>query len=270
MKLKILICAGHTLRGKGTGAVGYINEGNENRILAKKVVEWLKVANTMSGIEVEVDYYEINESDTYLQKQVAVANKKDYDIVVQIHFNAYKTVATAMGTEILYDKGSVKGKAYAERVNDKLNDIFKNRGVKERNDLYWLNNTKAPAILIETCFVDSKADTDIYNKDKDKVAKAIAEGIIAKSIVKTPTSNTSSNTYYRVVTNSYLDRTLADKEVSELKKLGINAFLDAFRKDGKTYLRVVAGSYTNRKNADTQIASLKKKGYDPFIAIYKK
>lgn len=266
MKLKILICAGHTLRGKGTGAVGYINEGNENRILAKKVVEWLKVANTISGIEIEVDYYEINESDSYLQKQVAAANKKDYDIVVQIHFNANETVSKAMGTETLYDKGSVKGKAYAERVNDKLNDIFKNRGAKERNDLYWLNNTKAPAILIETCFVDSKADTDIYNKDKDRVAKAIAEGIISKSIVKTPTSNT----YYRVVTNSYLDRKLADKEVSELKKLEINAFLDAFKKDNKTYLRVIAGSYTDRKNADDQLAKLKKKGYDPFIAIYKK
>lgn len=266
MKLRVLICAGHTLKGKGTGASGYINEGNENRILSKKVVEWLKVANTMSGIEIEVDYYEINESDTYLQKQVAAANKKNYDIVVQIHFNAYKTVSNAMGTETLYDKGSVKGKAYAERVNDKLNDIFKNRGTKERNDLYWLNNTKAPAILIETCFVDSKADTDIYNKDKDRVAKAIAEGIIAKSIVKTPTSNT----YYRVVTNSYLDRTLANKEVSELKKLGVSAFLDAFKKDNKTYLRVIAGSYTDRKNADDQLAKLKKKGYDPFIAIYKK
>ncbi len=26
--------------------------------------------------------------------------------------------------------------------------------------LYWLSHTKAPAILIEVCFVDSKADTD--------------------------------------------------------------------------------------------------------------
>ena len=27
-------------------------------------------------------------------------------------------------------------------------------------ELYWLSHTKAPAILIEVCFVDSKADTD--------------------------------------------------------------------------------------------------------------
>ena len=231
MILRVLICAGHTLKGKGTGASGYINEGNENRILAKKVVEWLKVANTMSGIEIAVDYYEINESDTYLQNQVAAANKKDYDVVVQIHFNAYKTVATAMGTETLYDKGSVKGKAYAERVNDKLNDIFKNRGVKERNDLYWLNNTKAPAILIETCFVDSKADTDIYNKDKDRVAKAIAEGIIGKSITKSINKEETKETYYRVVVGSYKDKNTATKVMNEAKEKGYkDTFLVAFEK----------------------------------------
>lgn len=231
MKLRVLICAGHTLKGKGTGASGYINEGKENRILSKKVVEWLKIANTMSGMEIEVDYYEINESDSYLQKQVAVANKKDYDIVVQIHFNAYKTVATAMGTETLYDKGSVKGKVYAERVNDKLNDLFKNRGVKERNDLYWLNNTKAPAILIETCFVDSKADTDVYNKDKDKVAKAIAEGIIGKSITKPVSKQENKEIYYRVVIGSYKDKNTATKVMNEAKGKGYkDAFLVAFEK----------------------------------------
>lgn len=231
MKLRVLICAGHTLKGKGTGASGYINEGKENRILSKKVVEWLKIANTMSGMEIEVDYYEINESDTYLQKQVAAANKKDYDIVVQIHFNAYKTVATVMGTETLYDKGSVKGKVYAERVNDKLNDLFKNRGVKERNDLYWLNNTKAPAILIETCFVDSKADSDVYNKDKDKVAKAIAEGIIGRSITKPVSKQENKETYYRVVVGSYKNKNIATKVMNEAKTKGYkDAFLVAFEK----------------------------------------
>ena len=40
--MKILISAGHTLTGKGTGAVGFINESQENRVLAKFVVEYLK------------------------------------------------------------------------------------------------------------------------------------------------------------------------------------------------------------------------------------
>lgn len=36
--MKICVVAGHTSTGKGTGAVGYINESTENRVVAKKVV----------------------------------------------------------------------------------------------------------------------------------------------------------------------------------------------------------------------------------------
>ena len=44
-------------------------------------------------------------------------------------------------------------------------------------------------------------------------------------------NNTSKETtYYRILTNSYLYRNYAEKEVAELKKLGISAFLDAFKK----------------------------------------
>ncbi|HBF0730925.1 TPA: cell wall hydrolase, partial [Clostridioides difficile] len=40
--MKIAIVPGHTLSGKGTGAVGYIDEGKENRILTDLIVKWLK------------------------------------------------------------------------------------------------------------------------------------------------------------------------------------------------------------------------------------
>ena len=37
--MEVLISARHTLTGTGTGAVGFINESQENRVLAKFVVE---------------------------------------------------------------------------------------------------------------------------------------------------------------------------------------------------------------------------------------
>ena len=83
--MRLLICSGHTLQGVGCGAIGYINESKENRELSNIVVKYLKIAGH------EVDYFEINEGKDYLAKQVAKANSKDYDLVVQIHFNAYKT-----------------------------------------------------------------------------------------------------------------------------------------------------------------------------------
>lgn len=215
--MKVLICAGHTTKGKGTGAIGYVNESNENRILAKKVVEYLRKAN------IEVDYYEINEANDYLQKQVAAANKKNYDLVVQIHFNANKKTNNPMGTETLYS--SNRGKPYAEKVTNKLGAIYKQRGSKYRDNLYWLNKTKAAAILIETCFVDSKADTDIYIANKDLTARLITEGITGKSINNTVSKPVTSNKLYKVCVGAYKSKDNADNQLKKAKEEG---FKDAY------------------------------------------
>ena len=209
--MNICIVAGHTTTGKGTGAVGYINESAENRVLGKKVTEYIKKAGH------NCDYYEINKSDTYLKDQTNFANKKVYDAVIQIHFNANKNTLSPMGTETLYK--SSKGKAIAERVTNKLGLLYKQRGVKLRTDLHWLNATKYPAILIETCFVDSKADTDKYISNKDATAKLIAEGIIGKSIPNTPVVN-ESGVLWSVCVGAYKDKDKANAIVEELKKKG--------------------------------------------------
>ncbi|MCC0658510.1 N-acetylmuramoyl-L-alanine amidase [Clostridioides sp. ES-S-0123-01] len=176
--MKIAIVPGHTLTGKGTGAVGYIDEGKENRILTDLIVKWLK----QGGATVYTG--KIDKSNNYLSEQCQIANKQDIDLAVQIHFNANNTTLNPMGTETIYKTNN--GKMYANRVNDKLSMVFKNRGAKtDTRGLYWLSHTKAPAILIEVCFVDSKADTNYYIRHKDIVAKLIAEGILNKTIDNT-------------------------------------------------------------------------------------
>ncbi|MDU8774446.1 N-acetylmuramoyl-L-alanine amidase [Clostridioides difficile] len=173
--MKIAIVPGHTLSGKGTGAVGYIDEGKENRILTDLIVKWLK----QGGATVYTG--KVDKSSNYLAEQCQIANKQDVDLAVQIHFNANKITLNPMGTETIYKTNN--GKVYAERVNEKLATVFENRGAKsDVRGLYWLSHTKAPAILIEVCFVDSKADTDYYIRHKDIVAKLIAEGILNKNI----------------------------------------------------------------------------------------
>ena len=218
--MKILICAGHTLKGKGTGAVGYINESQENRTLSKIVVKYLEFAGH------NVDYYEVNEGKDYLQKQVTKANSKDYDLVVQIHFNAYKNTTDEMGTEVLYLSDS--GKVWAEKINAKLSTVFKNRGVKKRTDLYWLNNTKSIACLIEVCFVDSKADTDKYLANKNKVGKLIAEAIHRREIEEV---KEASEVFYRVIAGSYSNRENAEQQLKLLNDKGIKGgFIDIYKK----------------------------------------
>ena len=104
-----------------------------------------------------------------------IVNKGNYDLVIELHLNA--SVPDAAGTEVLYKSSS--GKKYAEKIQKQLATVFKDRGVKQRSDLYILNATKPPAILIETFFCTSKTD---FKKAKGitkrtKLAKLVAKGI---------------------------------------------------------------------------------------------
>ena len=84
------------------------------------------------------------------------------------------------------------------------------------------SNTKYPAVLIETCFVDSKADTDKYINNKDATAKLIAEGIIGKDIIETNVTTNSKNDdiLWAVCVGAYKDKNKANAIVEELKKKG--------------------------------------------------
>ena len=131
-----------------------------------------------------------------------------------------------MGTEVLYLSDS--GKVWAEKINTKLSTVFKNRGVKKRTDLYWLKNSKPIAVLIETCFVDSKADTDKYLANKNKVGKLIAEAIHRREIEEV---KETSEVFYRVIAGSYSKRENAEQQLKLLNDKGIKGgFLDIYKK----------------------------------------
>ena len=215
--MNVLIVPGHTSQGVGSGATGYINESEENRILSKIVVKYLEYAGY------NVDYYEVNEGSDYLAKQVAKANSKDYDLVVQIHFNAFKLTENAMGTETYYLSES--GKVWAEKINDKLSTVFKSRGVKKGTGLYWLKNTKGISVLIEVCFVDSKHDTDTYKVNKEHIGKLIAEAINRKEI------DMPKEIFYRVIAGSFTKRENAEAQLKLLNNKGIKGgFIDIYNK----------------------------------------
>ena len=215
--MKLLISAGHTLNpNKGCGAVGFINESQENRVLAKYIVNYLKKLGH------EADYHEVNSGSDYINQQAKKANEKKYDVVVQIHFNSSDN-ATANGTEVIYR--SSKGKVFAQRVQDKLKTEFKDRKIKHdindlKRDLGWLRLTNAPAILIETCFVSNKADTDKYTSNREKIAKLIAEGITDQAI----NDNTSTtDKFYKVCLGAYKNRDNATKILNEAKAKGFDS-----------------------------------------------
>ena len=267
----------------------YGHGGSDSGAVSGKHIEKVYNFDTGKACKKELErhgvtVYETRKGDEYLSitQRCTIAKKfKNVDYMLSIHHNA----GGGDRGECIHSIFGTKGQELAEVISKEMKVIGQTTvKVYDRehngNDYYgMIRGTTIPTVITEVAFLDNSKDVTICDTlaERQRNGKAIAHGILKKlgiSIKSETSSNTSTSkketTYYRVVTNSYLDRKNADKEVSELKKLGISAFLDAFKKDGKTYLRVVAGSYTDRKNAETQLTALKKKGYDPFIAIYKK
>ena len=273
---------------KGVVIIDYGHGGSDSGAVVGKHIEKIYNYDTGKACKEELEkygvtVYETRKGDEYLSisQRCAIAKKyKNVDYMVSIHHNA----GGADRGECIHSIFGTKGKELAEVISKELKVIGQTTvKVYDReyngNDYYGIiRGTTIPTVITEVAFLDNAKDVTICDtlEERQRNGKVIAHGILKKLGISIKTEASSNNstsketTYYRVVTNSYLDRKYAEKEVSELKKLGINAFLDAFKKDNKTYLRVIAGSYTDRKNADDQLAKLKKKGYDPFIAIYKK
>jgi hypothetical protein len=80
-----------------------------------------------------------------------------------------------MGTEVLYQTQAI----LAEDLSTAIAEVgFIDRGAKYRDDLYVLNNTDAPAVLLEICFVDSTADCLIYDEQFDQICANIADTLV--------------------------------------------------------------------------------------------
>lgn len=165
--MKIVVNAGHTKFGKGTGAVGKLNESIENRKIAFELMKQL------ASSDHEVLPAVFDRSDDNLKAAVNVANENDADLFISIHLNG----GGGHGTEVYTWKGNQNIRAL--RVCKKLQDLgFTNRGVKDGSHLYVIKNTKCEAMLIEVCFVSSDIDYSLFTTHKyEKIAKAIKESL---------------------------------------------------------------------------------------------
>lgn len=162
--MRIVVNAGHTKQGKGTGASKYLNESRETRKIAYELMKLLASTNH----QVIPAVYDV--SNNNLKEAVTLSNNKAADLFVSIHLNA----GGGEGVEVYTWKGE-KVKQAVSICNNIAKLGFKNRGVKNGSNLYVIKKTKAPALLVECCFVDSKTDTARYNAEA--IAKAIYNAI---------------------------------------------------------------------------------------------
>lgn len=162
--MKIVINAGHTKIGKGTGAVGKLIESRETRKIAYHLMELL------SHTDHEIIPAVFDKSDNNLKEAVDLANRENADLFLSIHLNA----GGGEGVEC-YTWNNRKLPLAVSICENISNLDYRNRGIKNGSDLYVIRNTKCPAILIECCFVDSEKDFMLY--DFEEMAYAIFKAI---------------------------------------------------------------------------------------------
>lgn len=165
---------GHTKTGPGSGAVGKIKESEHTRLVGNEVRRLLNDQGE-GVINCTIDH--ANSASESLDLIVKQANRQDLDWFIAIHFNA----GGGKGVEVY----TYEGRQYQDAIDvckniEKLG--FRNRGVKAGTGLYVIRKTKAKAMLVEVCFVDTE-DADKYlNVGYKAIAKAIVEGVLGREI----------------------------------------------------------------------------------------
>ena len=174
---KVYLDPGHG--GKDNGAAKYIVEDVVNLAMAQACRECLEA----HGVTVKMS----RETDTYkeLTDRIKECNAWGADLAVSCHNNA----AGGDGFEVFHTIGGGVGKTLAENINAEVLKIGQNsRGVKTRKnsqgrDYYgFIRQTKAPAVICEGVFVDTKADAAQADEAHEQKAFGVA---YAKGILKT-------------------------------------------------------------------------------------
>ncbi|WP_010166243.1 N-acetylmuramoyl-L-alanine amidase [Candidatus Epulonipiscium viviparus] len=166
--MKIFLDAGHG--GRDPGAIGC---GYHEAVLVTELANLLKNELEQRGIQIYLSR-STNQVTLALGDRCRKANATDADLFISLHINSAKNVAT--GVEVLY----YDNVTLAAKLSTIIADVLKlrNRGAKQRKDLYVLNSTRMSAILIEYCFINNLADIQSLLTNKINVTKAIADTII--------------------------------------------------------------------------------------------
>lgn len=247
--MKIFLSVGHSILKSGActsadgRAKGGVLEYAYCRDLAPYVKKYLEAAGHSVNLVIcpEGQFTSSTQERGY---KISRENAGGYDLACELHLNAFN--GQAHGSEVYYKTNA--GKAYAERVAAKLAQHFTNRGAQRKDNLYILNQTKAPAILVECFFCDHAGD---YKAAKsmglDAMGKLIAEGIHGASIGSGSPAGSTPGSYLVKVTDSALNiRSGAGTEYAVtgcIRDKGTYTITEERRaKDGGTWGRLKSGA----------------------------
>ena len=210
------------------------------------------------------------DKDIPLKTRTDLANKKNADAYISIHYNAFDGKFKDNGPEghsLHIYPGSAQGRKLAEYILKYLRQGIpqKNRGIIE-NNFHVLRETKMPAVLSENGFMDNKREALLMiNIDFQKeVAKEHAQGICdyfgvkyISQLVDTP----SRDDLWTVQTGAFKHEKNAKELLKELEKDSYKA--QTVKLDN--LYKVQVGAYAKKTDARTLAKKIKNIGYNTFV-----
>ena len=171
--MKFGIDLGHGIN-PDRGAVGSIAEETIINAVGGFVINGLKV---LGHTVIELRPNSAVSVQNSLQQRYSKADNYNVDLCVSIHANA----GGGVGTEVFTYNAKEVPQARAV-LNNVCSLGFKNRGIKDGSHLAMVKRPKAPAMLIEVCFVDSN-DSDLYRTlGPEIIAAEIVDGLTGQKV----------------------------------------------------------------------------------------
>ena len=180
--LKIAIDDGHGVGTAGKRTPKFADDSYmEENMFNKEVAENLFQMCEEIGIEAVLVAHEAY--DVSLQSRVDRANHADADAYISIHANAYgNDWNNAHGVESWIKEGT--GQPTLDLACEIQKGLIKetkrrDRGVKKSDNLYVLNQTKMPAVLVECGFMTNREEAELLRLSEYRMscAKGIFNGI---------------------------------------------------------------------------------------------
>lgn len=239
----INVHAGHNTRAPG--ASGLLNEVAEDRRVKDLVIAKLRaLGHTVYDCTDDAGAT----PSACLRNIVARCNAHAADLDVSIHFNAgaadAKGNGQTTGTEVLVYQAGNAAAGYAARIAAAIAALgYRNRGVKARPDLYVLKHTKAPALLVECCFVDDADDVRLYAPDQ--MAAAIVQGITGQAVSGNSAPQTGTGYLVRITAatlNVRADHSAASQIVTTVHKGEAYTIVDQYNNSGTLWGKLKSGA----------------------------
>lgn len=292
-KYKVALDAGH-----GGNDPGAVYNGRQEKDDTLDLT--LAVGDILKKNGIDVFYTRTNDEYETPFKKATDANNSGADLFVSIHRNSSEKPNQYSGVETLvYNDSGLKSEV-ARNINNQLENVgFKNLGVDTRKNLVVLKRTKMPAVLVEAGFINNEKDNYIFDQEFDKVANAIADGILESIPASARNNNnshsnnnnnkndnTSNNSRNDNINNNnrndYNNSNNSNKNslspANTTDSMAVTSYISNGADCGCNYddntdnsyspqplYRVQTGAYRNKENADRMLNSLLIDGFPAFI-----